>query len=150
MKPYIDIRFNIFNDWEINKMIQGFHLVGHKHEKYRDTTTLNLLGENIVQLTKKFEPYIHNNVVDYTHLVQWHEGSEQKLHIDDVDPGTTISSITYLNDNFEGGETFFGEGTIVKPVKGKTIFFSGVELIHGVKKVRNGERYTLATWYKKK
>jgi len=55
-----------------------------------------------------------------------------------------------LNDNFDGGETYFGEGTIVRPFKNKTIFFTGKELIHGVKKVTNGERYTIATWYKKK
>jgi len=150
MTPYIDIRFNIFTEDEINKMLMGFHLHEEKLVKYRDTFVLSLKGENYSWYNKKYEPFIHNNVIDWIQIVQWPEGSKQQIHIDDRSENTTIASITFLNDNFNGGETFFGDGTIVKPRKNKTIFFTGSELIHGVKKVTDGDRYTIATWYKKK
>ena len=150
MTPYIDIRYNIFTEDEINKMLMGFHLNEDKISKYRDTFVLSLKGENYSWYNKKYEPYIHDNVIDWMQIVRWPEGSTQKIHVDDSNNNTTIASITFLNDNFDGGETFFGDGTIVRPLKNKTIFFTGVELIHGLKKVTNGDRYTIATWYKKK
>ena len=51
------------------------------------------------------------------------------------------SIVIFLNDDFEGGELVFDNITI-KPVKNMLIAFSK-ELGHHVKKVVNGERYTL-------
>ena len=150
MTPYIDIRYNIFTDDEINKLISGFHLNEDKTETYRDTIILPLRGENLPWFNKKFEPYIHDNVIDWMQIVRWPTGSTQAIHLDEASDETTIASITFLNDDFDGGETFFGDGTIVKPAKNKTIFFTGKNLLHGVNKVSSGNRYTIATWYKKK
>jgi predicted 2-oxoglutarate/Fe(II)-dependent dioxygenase YbiX len=60
-----------------------------------------------------------------------------------------MSSILYLNDDYEGGETNYEDGTIFKPKKGRLLFFDGKYHKHGVNKVRNNIRYTVATWYKK-
>ena len=56
-----------------------------------------------------------------------------------------------LNDNFQGGETYFPEHNFfIKPKTGRlAIFTSGSDHIHGVKKVLSGDRYTLATWFTK-
>ena len=62
---------------------------------------------------------------------------------------TTLSSITYLNDNFDGGRTYFEDGTTFIPKKGRSIFFDGQYYKHGVSKVENNIRYVVATWYKK-
>ena len=150
MNPYIDIRYNIFSNDEINRMLMGFHSNQNNLKKYRDTFVLPLEGQDLPWLNKKYEPYVYDNTISWTQMVFWPEGSSQKLHVDDREKDTTIASITFLNDNFDGGETYFGEGTTIKPSKNKTIFFTGMELIHGVRKVTNGERYTIATWYKKK
>jgi len=92
------------------------------------------------------------NDTGYSHLLyKGSEGGTYKTHIDSFDKEPRLISISILlNDNFDGGETFFGEGPIVRPAKNKTIIFSGVNITHGVNKVLNGERYTIATWYKKK
>jgi len=152
MKPFIDIRYDIFSDDEINKLLMGFYLdENHKKKRtYRDTTVLYLPKNDLNWLNDKYSPYIQNNVIDWAQIVKWYDGSFQNLHIDNRENYTTLSSITFLNHNFDGGETYFTEGTVVRPQKNKTLFFSGVELIHGVKKVTNGERYTIAAWYKKK
>lgn len=150
MNPFIDIRYNIFTDDEINKLLMGFHLRENNKNTYRDTVVLDLFKDDLNWLNNKYSSYIKNNVIDWAQMVKWPNGSSQDLHIDNRENHTTLSSITFLNHNFDGGETYFTEGTVVRPQKNKTLFFSGVELIHGVKKVTNGERYTIAAWYKLK
>jgi Rps23 Pro-64 3,4-dihydroxylase Tpa1-like proline 4-hydroxylase len=55
-----------------------------------------------------------------------------------------ISSITYLNDDFEGGETEFYPNHIITPVKGKTLIFpSNWCFIHRGRPVISGEKYIL-------
>ena len=52
---------------------------------------------------------------DTAQLVRWHEGIELPPHVDkmepdgrpNISPHRTFSSILYLNDDHEGGETFF-------------------------------------------
>lgn len=61
------------------------------------------------------------------------------------------TSITFLNDDFSGGESYFvhsdGTETINKPEEGSSIVFQGVFHKHGVKKIRRTYRYTISTWY---
>jgi len=152
MSSFIDIRYNIFTEKEIANLLHGFSKNVKNHKKYNDNNTIFLPVENEDKeyFYNKYKPYIYNNVIDWIQIVKWPKNSLQNIHIDRASRDTTISSITFLNDNFDGGETFFGEGTIVRPAKNKTIVFSGVNITHGVNKVLNGERYTIATWYKKK
>jgi hypothetical protein len=49
--------------------------------------------------------------------------------------------VAFLNEDFEGGELMFGNITF-KPAAGQLIYFTGNEL-HYVKKVTNGDRYSL-------
>ena len=77
----------------------------------------------------------------------WPKGSMQHLHLDDSRTTTSLTSITYLNDDFEGGETYFENGVSVKPKKGKTVFFDGKKYKHGVNKMIQGNRYVCACWY---
>jgi predicted 2-oxoglutarate/Fe(II)-dependent dioxygenase YbiX len=52
----------------------------------------------------------------------------------------------YLNDGFTGGETYFESGYQTKPEAGSLVVFpSGMK--HGVKKITNGIRFTLAMWF---
>jgi|TARA_R100001163_G_scaffold20918_1_gene17997 hypothetical protein len=86
--------------------------------------------------------------IDWMEIVRWPKNSSQQYHWDDASPYTTLSSIVFLNDNYEGGQTNYQEGTIFRPKQGRALFFDGKHYRHGVKKVENGERYTVATWYK--
>jgi leucine proline-enriched proteoglycan (leprecan) len=66
-----------------------------------------------------------------------------------MSPHRYFSSIIYLNDDYEGGETYFpGFGVRIKPEPGLMVLFgSGPEYVHGVTKVRSGRRYTYAGWF---
>jgi hypothetical protein len=86
-------------------------------------------------------------------------GIKMEPHADNTYPDKTpntcpqrdYSSICYLNHDYKGGQTFFVyENKICIPEKGKIIFYpSGLQFTHGVSKVVEGERYTLASWYTK-
>lgn len=78
-------------------------------------------------------------------------------HADNIHPngmpnGTahrSFSSILYLNDTYEGGETYFpGHGIRIAPQPGTLVLFgAGCDYVHGVTKVRSGLRYTYAGWF---
>jgi hypothetical protein len=94
---------------------------------------------------------------DTAQLVRWHEGIELTPHADNVEPDGSpnstphrcFSSLMYLNDDYEGGETFFpGHAVRLKPETGTLILFgAGPEFVHGVTRVRRGLRYTYAGWF---
>jgi predicted 2-oxoglutarate/Fe(II)-dependent dioxygenase YbiX len=94
---------------------------------------------------------------DTAQIVLWTEGIELTPHADNLEPdgrpnGTPhrrFSSLIYLNEDYDGGETYFpGFGVRVKPERGLLIIFgSGPEYVHGVTKVRRGKRYTYAGWF---
>ncbi len=86
--------------------------------------------------------------VDWFEIVKWPIGSKQDLHFDMAKKDTVLSSIIYLNDNFEGGQTYFEEGTIFKPKMGRVLFFDGQYYKHGVNMVKQNIRYVVASWYK--
>jgi hypothetical protein len=90
---------------------------------------------------------INNSVIDWIQIVKWEKNSFQNLHFDKTKEETTLSSICYLNDDYEGGQTYFENDIIFKPKQGRVIFFDGNYYHHGVKKIEKGTRYTLAAWY---
>jgi len=145
---FIDVKYNLFHDDEILFLLECFRKNIKLQLSYDGRKTLELQSQVKDFVYNKYKPYISNNVIDWTQIVFWPKNTYQDLHLDERDKNTTISSITYLNDNYQGGETIFGDGTIIKPIKGKTIFFSGRKLKHGVNRIVSGERYTIATWYK--
>lgn len=94
---------------------------------------------------------------DTAQVVLWTEGIELTPHADNLEPdgrpnGTphrSFSSIIYLNDDYEGGETYYpGFGLRIKPERGMMMLFgSGPEYVHGVTEMRSGKRYTYAGWF---
>jgi hypothetical protein len=87
--------------------------------------------------------------LDTHQLVVWPRGSEQPPHIDDKRAETRFAAILYLNDDFSGGETFFeGLEFTGQPQTGRLIAFPGRRVLHGVRRITGGTRYTLALWFK--
>ena len=94
---------------------------------------------------------------DTAQLVRWHEGIELPPHVDNMEPDgrpnisphRSFSSILYLNDDYEGGETFFpGHRIRIKPTAGALVIFgAGPEYVHGITRVTKGLRYTYAGWF---
>lgn len=91
-----------------------------------------------------------------TTIVRWLPGQFQKPHADKelhdgVDAGLPndfpyydLSSLFYLNEDYEGGELYFPlQNVQFKPKKGAAYFFPGdMNYIHGVTEIKSGIRYT--------
>jgi len=85
--------------------------------------------------------YIH-----YIDLTEYPQGVSKPFHFDVARDTTTASSITYLNDDFVGGQTVIN-GVTVEPLVGRTVYFKGKTENHCVMDVVKGSRYTLSMWY---
>jgi len=129
-----------------------------QHWRGTDLIQLNEISNNDDKITCKYlTRFVNNTAVNFwgintfiegAQIVKWPVGSNQPFHHDDTREKTTFTSVTYLNDDFEGGETYFtSEDLMVKPKVGRTILFDGKKFEHGVKKITSGIRYTLAIWY---
>jgi len=59
-----------------------------------------------------------------------------------------ISTVFFLNDNFEGGDFVFPELKIrIRPEPGMMVCFpSNHFYVHGVEPVTRGKRYSIVTW----
>lgn len=84
-------------------------------------------------------------------LIKWNDQSYLPAHIDGNEriakPSITIGALIYLNDEYDGGELYFPEYNIqIKPKTGDLVIFP-CHFLHEVKKISNGERYTLPLFY---
>jgi len=92
---------------------------------------------------------------EQTEIMRWPIGVPQDMHIDVMArddgkctiPFTDFASILYLNDDFEGGETYFEGGEEIKPQEGMVAVFEGMKYWHGVNAATGKDRYTVPIWY---
>ena len=82
----------------------------------------------------------------WAQIVKRSKGQYQKLHTDEASETTLLTSVTFLNDNFEGGELAFND-LFVKPKAGRQVMFDGQYYPHAVMEIINGDRYTVNCWY---
>ena len=82
-----------------------------------------------------------------TQLVRYKPGGYYVEHTDAEDYSPRyISVVCYLNDDFEGGQTFFPSFEYsVQPSAGKAVIFPA-RYIHQAEPVITGEKYVLITW----
>ena len=156
-------RDNMLSKEDCEKLIKFFKKKSkknfHKHETEDNVYNIVLELNTEKYFFKHFDKLIkdlnyiakllNNSMFEYTHLVKWPLKCYQPLHRDFAYEHTTLSSILYLNDDYDGGETYYEDGSFFKPKQGRIIFFDGQYYKHGVKEVLRNPRYTLATWYKK-
>ena len=93
---------------------------------------------------------------DTLQIVRWFPGMEQPPHADDM-TNTDIhgfehrvfGSIIYLNDDYEGGQTYYPNYKIsITPQAGKLAVHPGdPDHLHGVTKIEGGMRYTIASFW---
>lgn len=85
---------------------------------------------------------------------KWIPGPGMGPHCDNYDGHSNLafSMVTYLNDDYQGGEINFpGHNINIKPKAGSTIMFPAVEpFIHEVSPILDGYRYAMATSVLKK
>lgn len=74
-----------------------------------------------------------------------------KVWIGNMTPSRIYTSVLYLNNSFEGGETIFPQHKIdVIPKVGRAVLFPcGKEHIHGVRPSKNGYRFAFNSWFEK-
>lgn len=122
------------------------------------------------RVQRAIEDHCGFSVVDLsgTTIRKWYPGESQDPHADceavffrnsdgiQMEPINNFSSIfieyaalTYLNDDYEGGEIYFPEyGLEIKPKAGELIFFPGSHFYeHGVNEVVSGNRYAVMTFF---
>jgi hypothetical protein len=90
-------------------------------------------------------------------IIRWFAGLEQQPHADkqlndgspNPFPTYDLNSLIYYNDDFEGGELYYPQhDLIVKPEPGLAVAHPGdINYLHGVKKVKSGERFTTPSFY---
>jgi hypothetical protein len=119
------------------------------------------IGPVIEGLFKRLKPIIENFfsvevVPTGQSIVKWLPGQFQNPHADkelhegpdaglpNDFPHYDLSSLFYLNDDYEGGELYFPLQDIkFKPKRGAAYFFPGDKnYIHGVTEIKSGLRFT--------
>lgn len=140
---------DFISDREVEDLINHYKNNKSNASPWYGTSTVTLdekfsdLGLRINNFVKNF-----NAKIDWGKIVSWPKDSYQPLHFDDASKQTTLSSIIYLNEGYQGGQTFFEDGTVVSPKIKRALFFDGTKYKHGVNQIQEGERFTLAIWYK--
>ena len=88
--------------------------------------------------------------LNYDHLVYWPPGSFLDMHRDGHwdEHSNEWTSVCYLNDNFQGGETLIHKN-FYTPKKGNLLLFNSKNVDHGVSQTY-GPRYTYIAWWQEK
>lgn len=86
---------------------------------------------------------------DSINLLRYKKSGHLPAHQDQGVSTRVLSTVMYLNDNYEGGEIEFINSKVkIKPEAGSIIFFpSNFLYIHEVYPITNGERYSMPHWY---
>jgi len=111
--------------------------------------TINEMNEYKDKLFDAAKTYCDETIIyGWSEIVKWKTNAWQDSHTDIAHPDTIFTAISYLNDNYTGGETFI-EDMNVTPKQGRVAFFYGMHYAHGVRSIREGTRYTIPSWYNK-
>jgi hypothetical protein len=95
---------------------------------------------------------------DLLQVIRWFPGMQQAPHADDMS-NTDITghahrafgSVLYLNDDYEGGHTYYPNFNFDITPKAGTLAFhpANVAHLHGVTEVKDSIRYTVASFWTK-
>ena len=153
LQDKIFILDNVLSCEECDQLIEYYHI--HGPTKKWDETFPRSIHPNetfvslkIDKVTSAINSLLEVKIrVDWCEIVRWPRGSKKPPHLDYASDRTSFASITYLNDDYKGGETFIENDLKCVPKKGRTFYFDGQYYSHGVEKVRKKDRYTIAIWY---
>lgn len=107
---------------------------------------------SLYKLDKKIYP-------DLLQIVRWFPGLEQSPHCDDMTDTDTeglewfkhrnFASVIYLNDDYVGGHTYYPQYNFeIIPKAGSMAIHPGTsDYMHGVTKIENKIRYTIASFW---
>ena len=127
------------------------------------TAQASIINKNNYYIRKMLN--FKTDLLEYQKKCKTHLGGNYKIEalwINKVTPNTNkndkfhcdiadISIVTYINEDFEGGEfeyIFENEKIKIKPIKNSSLIMNE-KLEHRVLNVTNGERFSLISFYKK-
>ena len=94
---------------------------------------------------------------DTLNFIRWPEGYELYLHADNINPNghphnfpyREFASVIYLNDDYNGGQMYFPQWEFEPEMKPGSVCIApaGLDYMHGVKKISDGVRYTISSFY---
>jgi|2_EtaG_2_1085320.scaffolds.fasta_scaffold04771_13 hypothetical protein len=162
----IGLEDNFLEEEECKNLIRIFIDWSVKSKAYRDIHVLHLyeVGFELDLIDQKFCYEICERVnkrinqitnkkyfMEAVTLSLWPKNSKQNFHIDKTRAETDYTSVTYLNQDFQGGKTLVFEDTnqilTCSPKIGRTLCFEGKKLIHAVTPIESQDRFTLNIWY---
>ena len=118
---------------------------------------VNTIRQEVLSKIKEFYNVKENLFIEQTNIVKWNKGRELGEHADNAYSNgkpnytswRTYSAVIFLNKDFSGGEFYFKNPYHeIIPEAGKLVGFgAGTKFMHGVKKVTDGARYTIAMWF---
>jgi len=119
---------------------------------HKDDILVNMLLPyvSLIQEIVEKEYKISIQMSNDPYVVKWSAGKELGFHVDDLGSGSNhISTLMYLNNDYEGGEiSFLTHKLSIKPKTGDLIIFPGnLNYAHKVTKITSGERYTSPIWF---
>lgn len=102
--------------------------------------------------SKTLYPFCGQNIKNREfsiHLLRYEVGGFLPAHQDHGVSSRILSTVSYLNDDYEGGEIEFQNSNVkIKPPAGSIIFFpSNFLYVHEVYPITRGSRYSLPHWY---
>lgn len=152
MRDRIIIADNVISELECKQLIEFFETNSNNIpiEKWMGFYNMNVTDTNDAIINKIISQIEYFGlVIDWCEIAKRPVGTGHPKHFDKASNKTVFTSVTYLNDDFSGGETYMVNDLMLAPKKGRTLYFDGCCYKHGVTTVKNSDRYTLAIWYKK-
>ena len=160
---------NFISSSDANKLIKFFNANDHlcfDDRKEHSKRNIHFSKISDINIKNILIYYANKNIIFIDHyfktktmlwqqmrLCRWRKNDEMKMHFDkQAKDCMDYSSLIYLNDNYDGGELCFEENSEKKDYKMKKfscVIFPSHMYYHGVKKILNGFRYTIPSWYSK-
>ena len=148
---------NFLSEDECDFLIEYYKKYPTK-ERYESTFLLRMKNTPLFDLRKSWIRYHYLRRIgkefplklNYDQIVFWPPTSSKGMHKDGKEvKENDWTSVCYLNDDYEGGETLIEDG-IFKPKKGRLIVFPSKKMNHGVSLVKGKSRYTYIAWWQEK
>ena len=149
VKNTVDLNISPYNDWKDTDSV-FFHKVSMFIEIYmQDLKDKSYIDINEI-LDFLGDPKYAISDSGYQ-IQKYSTGGKYVWHHDYIlnqRNGTRVLTyLFYLNDDFEGGETEFSDGTIIKPRTGTLLLFPSTWVyLHRGKEVTKGEKYIATGW----
>jgi len=143
------------SDFWNNRSLNGPHIYSNI-DKMAGRLIYNI-RDRIAETIKKEYNLVNDVYPDLSQIVRWFPGQEQPPHSDDMKEVSGhewfhhrhYGSIIYLNDDYEGGNTYYPNHNFsIKPEIGTLAIHPGdEEHLHGVTKIEKSIRYTIASFW---